>query len=179
MIKILKLSVVLFTILIFSGCAKQSVDLVKLSTSSLQERQIQTKSYNTVEESQILSASVSTLQDMGFNVDEINRDFGVVTSSKSRDAREVGQQVGLFFLALLGGAGAMDLADHTQTIRATVVTTPKTKLKNQTDVRLTVMRVIYNHKEMVTNVETIKDKQIYEQFFDRLSKSVFLEEQNI
>jgi len=166
-------------IFMISGCVATSKEMVKLTATSLKERQLQTKNYSTTNESKILSASVATLQDMGFNIDEINRDFGVVTCSKTRDAREVGQQVGLFFLALLGGAAVMDLADHTQIIRATVVTTPKEAIKKEISVRLTVMRVIKNHKGMVTGIETIKDNQIYQKFFDKLSKSVFIEEQNI
>lgn len=177
--KIFNLLLVGMIVIFVSGCAKTSLEMVKLESTSLQDRQLQSKNFDTTNEEKILTASVSTLQDMGFNIDEINRDFGVVTSSKVRDAREVGQQVGLFFLALLGGAGAMDLADHTQVIRATIVTTPKEGIKSQTAVRMTVMRVIKNHKGMVTKVETIKDKEIYVQFFDKLSKSVFLEEQKI
>ncbi len=180
MIKILQTALLLGLLFILSGCNQTSIQMVKLKTTSLNERQLQTKSYDTTNESEILSSSVATLQDMGFNIDEINRDFGVITCSKTRDARETGQQVGLFFLALLSGNGnIMDSADHTQNIRATVVVAPKEKLKKVTDVRLTVMRVLRNHKGGVTGVENIKDKAIYQQFFDKLSKSVFLEENKI
>ncbi len=179
MIKILQTTLLLGLLFILSGCNQTSIQMVKLKTTSLNERQLQTKSYDTTNESEILSSSVATLQDMGFNIDEINRDFGVITCSKTRDAREVGQQVGLFFLALFAGANVMDSADHTQNIRATVVVTPKEKLNKKTDVRLTVMRVLRNHKGMVTGVENIKDKSIYQQFFDKLSKSVFLEENKV
>lgn len=165
-------SIVIFSILL-SGCAT-SQEMMKLSESSLQERQLQTKIYDTTKESEILSASVSSLQDMGFNIDEISREFGVVTCSKERDAREIGQQVGLFFLALLGGAQAMEMADHTQIIRATVVTTPKIE-QNKAHVRLTVQRIIKNQRGLVTKVETVKEPEIYKAFFERLSKAIFLE----
>ena len=165
-------------VLAFSGCAQTSVEMMKLSESSLQERQLQVKSFETEKEGHVLSSSVATLQDMGFNIDEINRDFGVITCSKTRDAREIGQQVGFFLLALLGGAQAMDLADHTQAIKATVVTVPKQDTK-KTFVRLTVQRVLYNHRKQVIGVETIKDPDIYKVFFDKLAKSVFLEAHNL
>lgn len=179
MSKFFNLYLIIFLSLFIKGCAPKSIDMVKLNTSSLEERALQTKSFDTNDEDKILSASIANLQDMGFNIDEINRDLGVVTSSKVRDAREVGQQVGLFVLALLGGAQAMDMADHLQTIRATVVTTPKTELKTETVVRLTLMRVIQNHRGLITKIETIQDQEIYTQFFDKLSKSVFLEEQKL
>ena len=179
MIKILQTIFLFGLIFIVSGCNQTSIQMVKLTTTSLNERQLQTKSYDTTNESEILSSSVATLQDMGFNIDEINRDFGVITCSKTRDAREIGQQIGYFLLSIFGGVNAMDSADYVQNIRATVVVTPKEKLKKVIDVRLTVMRVIRNHKNMVLKVENIKDKAIYQQFFDKLSKSVFLEENKI
>jgi len=171
--------IVISAIFILTGCGQQPIAMVKLHSTSLQERQIQVKTFNTNKEAEILSASVSTLQDMGFNIDEINRDFGVVTCSKTRDAREAGQQIGYFLLAILIDPNVMNLADNTQTIRATVVTTPKGSLKKETAVRLTIIRVLYNQKGATTDVETIKDQKIYQDFFDRLSKSVFLEEQKI
>lgn len=172
--------ITLLTLVIFiSGCAPKASELVKLQESSLEQRQLETKAYDTLEEDKILTAGVYALQDMGFNIDEINRDLGVVTCSKTRDAREIGQQVGYFMLALFAGANAMDLADHTQMIKATLVTTPKSNMKKQTVVRLTMMRIIKNQKGNVIKIESIKDQPVYDQFFDKLSKSVFLEEQKI
>jgi hypothetical protein len=170
-----------FVGIFISGCAQTNAQqMVNLTETSLKERQLQTRNYDTTQEDKILTSSVATLQDLGFNIDEINVDLGIVTCSKTRDAREIGQQVGLVLLAVLSGNGdVMDSADHTQIIRATVVTTPKTKLKKETSVRLTIMRVIKNHKGNVLNVETIKDQTIYKQFFDKVSKSVFLEDNNV
>ena len=162
-----------FSIVFFSGCVS-SQEMLKLSESSLHERQLQTKIFETSKEGELLSASVATLQDLGFNIDEINRDFGVITCSKVRDAREVGQQIGLFFLALFGGAQTLEMADHTQIIRATVVTTSKTE-EAKSRVRLTVQRVIKNQRGLVTKFETVNDPEIYKSFFEKVSKSIFLE----
>ncbi|MDL2314141.1 hypothetical protein LJC36_04075 [Desulfovibrio sp. OttesenSCG-928-C14] len=42
-------------------------------------------------------------------------------------------------------------------------------------VRITFQRVIYNTAGMVSRQEQIKDPEVYQQFFDKLSQSVFLE----
>jgi len=86
-------------------------------------------------EKEILSSSIDTLQDLGFHIDEINSKLGVITASKTRDARETGQQIGLFILSLLAGANEMQFADTIQKIKATLVTTPKPE-KRVTEVRL-------------------------------------------
>ncbi|MDR1975776.1 MAG: hypothetical protein LBQ18_02145 [Campylobacteraceae bacterium] len=168
----------LFAIICLSGCAPRAVDMVTLSESTLEERQLQTRSFDTINETEILSASAATLQDLGFNIDEINSDFGLITCSKTRDAREIWQQVGAFFLTIFGGAGAFELTDHTQVIRATVVTTPK-EINSKVIVRLNIQRVISNTKGNVIKIETINDPEIYSEFFGRLSKSLFLEANNL
>jgi hypothetical protein len=176
---IIKIFITIIITLIFIGCAKvTSVDMVKLKPSSLQERQLQTRIFHTTNEKEILSSSIGTLQDLGFHIDEINSKLGVITASKTRDARETGQQIGLFILSILAGVNEMQFADTLQKIRATLVTTPKPE-KGITEVRLTIMRIIYDAKGRVSKIEIIKDKPIYEKFFEALSKSKFLEEQKI
>ncbi|WP_319760342.1 hypothetical protein [Maridesulfovibrio sp.] len=45
--------------------------------------------------------------------------------------------------------------------------------------RVTFQRLIYNTQRMVTKRESIKDDKVYQEFFAKLSKSVFLEAHNI
>lgn len=163
-------------LLIFSGCATTSVkEMMKIETSTAQERQLQTKSFNTVDTSKILSSSIATLQDLGFNIDEINRDFGIVSASKTRDAREVSTQAGIVVLALLSPGAAMAASkqsDHTQEIKASVVISTNNK---KTFVRFTMQRIVRNQEGSVNEVGSIREPEIYQQFYEKLSKSVFLE----
>ncbi|ARJ56713.1 hypothetical protein [Campylobacter cuniculorum] len=158
------------------GCATTSKKMMSISASSLEARQLETRYYESKKDLEILSASVATLQDLGFQIDEINRDFGVITSSKSRDAREAGQQTGVFLMAILFGANMSMLADHTQTIKATVVVT---QVKDKSYVRLTIQRILYNNQGIVNGVETIKEPEIYSSFFEKLSQAIFLEANNL
>lgn len=49
----------------------------------------------------------------------------------------------------------------------------------QSTVRVTFQRIIFNEMGQVTRSEQIKDPEIYKQFFEKLSKSVFLEAHSI
>ena len=168
--------------LFFSACATNSSvkkSMLELSASTMEERALQTRSFDTNDTLNILSVSVATLQDLGFSVDEISRDFGAITASKERDARETGQQVGLGIVAFLGilagapnAANIMDSAYHTQTIRASVVSIRK---REKSIVRLTVQRIMYNSKGIAIKVETVNDPEIYQQFFEKVSENIFLE----
>ncbi|CAM2833789.1 hypothetical protein [Helicobacter burdigaliensis] len=161
----------------FVACGPSSKQMLEMTTSTAEERQLQIRSYDTDKFDEILSASVATMQDLGFNVDEINREFGVITSSKSRDARETGQQIGAVIAALFG-SNLYSIVDYTQDIRATIVVN-QSETNKKVYVRLTLQRVVWNMQGYTTKVETIKDPEIYQEFYNKLSKAVFLEANKI
>jgi hypothetical protein len=52
-------------------------------------------------------------------------------------------------------------------------------LPNTQLLRITIQRIVTNTSGMVTRIESIEEPAIYQEFFDKLSKSVFLEVQQI
>jgi hypothetical protein len=176
------LSTWLLVLLLLSGCATTvPKEALELSPESLKLRQLQTKSFDTNEKT-LLTSSASLLQDLGFNIEETSSELGVITSSKRRDATSTSQIVGAIFVALLTGTPTP--VDKEQLIRASVVTHPinideKDKSNNKTAVRVTFQRVVTNTQGQVTRRECIIEEQIYKEFFDKLSKSLFLEAYDI
>lgn len=168
---------VMLFLLLLSGCASIPSEALQLSPESLELRQLQTRRFDT-DEKTLLMASSALLQDLGFNIDETTSEVGLITSSKHRSAVSAGQVAGTIFLALLTGVAPP--VDRDQLIRASVVTRPiqaddADKTKCKTAVRATFQRVITNTANQVTRRECIIEKDIYQEFFDKLSKSLFLE----
>lgn len=149
---------------------------LQLSPDSLQRRQAQTRVFETSDEAELLSASAALLQDLGFTLDESEVDLGVIVASKNRDATEVGQVVGAVAVAVLFGAPVP--VDDEQKIRAALVTR-KLEERSGYAVRLTMQRIVWNTDGKVSKTEPIDDARIYQEFFDKLSKSVFLEAQEL
>jgi hypothetical protein len=46
-------------------------------------------------------------------------------------------------------------------------------------VRVTFQRLVWNQNNVLTKIEGINDPAIYIEFYDKLSKSVFLQAQNV
>lgn len=140
-------------------------------------RNMQTRRFDAADDKVILAASVQTLQDLGFTITEAAPGAGVVAGSKQRDAEEAGQvagQVALAMLAALGGNSYTPVWDKEQTIQVTLVATPITNAA-KVDVRVSFDRVLTNNQGQIWRAELLNDPKLYQQFFQGLSKSAFLE----
>ena len=179
MIELRKLSFTLFliTLLVFSGCAGTiPPEALKWNKETLKDRQLQTRKYDTKKETEVLSACSSLLQDLGFTLDESETKLGMLLGSKDRDATDGGQVAAAIFLALL--TGAVVPIDSVQKMRASVITRLNEDGSSML-VRVTFQRVVWNTEGRVTTSESMKDPEIYQEFFTKLSKAIFLEAHEI
>jgi hypothetical protein len=170
----LVIGIIIFLFLFVSCAPTIPKQALQLSKESLKDRQLQTRRFDT-DEKTLLSASAAVLQDLGFNIDEI-------VCSKQRDATSAGQMAGAIFIALL--TGAVTPIDKEQLIRASLITYPihlddKDKSKCQSAVRITFQRVVTNTQGQITRREGINEAKIYQEFFDKLAQSLFLEAHEI
>ena len=174
-----RIAIMLLAALLFvSGCAQTSnppAEALRLSKESLLDRQLQMRRYETDKEEKMLAASAALLQDLGFNLDESESRLGVISASKRRDARESGQMVRSFLVAAL--TGVYMPTDKDQKIFASIVTRPASE--SSIVVRVTFSRIVWNDQKQISKQERINEPKYYQAFFDKLSKSVFLEANQI
>jgi len=174
-------SIIIFLFL-FASCATTiPKEALLLSKENLKDRQLQTRRFDT-DEKTLLSASAAVLQDLGFNINESETNLGLIACSKQREAVSAGQVAGAIFLAIL--TGAVTPIDKEQLIRASLITRPihideTDKSKCQTAVRVTFQRIVSNTQGQITRREGINEAEIYQEFFDKLSQSLFLEAHEI
>ena len=76
---------------LLTGCTVHTDHLYVLNENYLQERQQQTRRFETKDEELILSSSAQVLQDLGFTLTESETKMGLLTASKERDAKNGGQ----------------------------------------------------------------------------------------
>jgi len=163
--------------IILSGCQSTiPKEALSLSPDSLQKRETQSRYFETSDSDLILSAAAGVLQDLGFTIDKSESQLGFLVGSKERDAMEVGQVAAAIMVAVLFGA-EMPVDKH-QKIRVSITINPSLE-GNKTHVRAKFQRIVWNNRNQVSKLETISNSEIYQEFFDRLSKSVFLEANKI
>ncbi len=174
--------------LMLSACETLPEDAFRLSESALEMREIQSRNYEDVTDIQILSASSAVLQDLGYAIDEVEKELGVLSASKRADARDSAEIVGKIALDLadclltflLGCENdAYQSTKDVQDIKMTLVVLPDLSRDDMYRVRLTMQRVVWARNGALYEQETINDATVYQAFFDKLSKSVFLEKEGI
>lgn len=166
---------------LLAGCVTLPPNAFVVTDEQLKRRQIETRRYEGIKEENLLVASSNVLQDMGFSLDNSETKLGLLSASKQRDATQAGEVVVAVLVALLGG-GATPISKD-QTIRVSLVVRPVQVTTDNTPVdshfvRVTFQRIVRRTDNSVF-AQTLDEKELYDGFFENLSKSVFLEAQKI
>ncbi len=183
---------------LLSGCVQPMPKVggfFELTPQTAQYRALQTRTFETTNEKELLSASAAVLQDLGFQIEESVKDVGMLRAAKERGAREYGQEFMQGFIVLLstasaafGGKIVVIPVDVHQQINATLVTRQSETDPSSYSVRILFHRSIWKGDGNAgdqyippgqQSLEMIVDARIYQQFFAKLSKSVFLEAHKI
>jgi hypothetical protein len=176
-----------------AGCVTrtQPDELFQLKAESAANRAMQTRGFETKDEAELLSASAAVLQDLGFQVEESVREVGFLRATKERSAREHGQDI-TRFLVFLVSTGLVFVqqppiilsVDLHQKIAATLVTRPVNPESTRQEVRVVFYRVVWKGDGSAgrqpippgeQRMEMLRDPVLYQTFFAKLSKAVFLE----
>ena len=168
----------LVMILIVAACqTAPPQDAFRLPAASLEIRQLQTRRFKDIDEVQLLAASAGVLQDLGFNLDESDVELGLIVASKRGPANDPGVSQVMQLLELFAGIEIAVARD--QRIRVSLVSWPVAGTDTEYFVRVTFQRVVWNTENDISKQQTLDDPNLYQEFFERLSKSVFLEANSI
>ena len=180
-----------------------------VSPDMMAQRQIESRKFTGISEEEILIASSNVLQDMGFNLENSEVKLGVLTANKQREATNAGEIAGAIIMAALFRVQMPTSKDQTIRVALVIKPAPSESMigtlysgaSNTSEpaaskpakgkkaaavaagpesyiVRVTFQRIV-RRTDNSTYAETIKDPELYQEFFDKLSKSVFIEAQKI
>lgn len=176
-----------------AGCVThtQPEELFQLKPESAANRAMQTRLFETTNDAELLSASAAVLQDLGFQLEESVREVGFLRATKERSAREYGQDISRFLvflltvpLVFLQQPPILLPVDLHQKIAAVLVARPINTEATRQEVRVVFYRVVWRGEGLAgrqsippgeQRMEMLRDPVMYQTFFAKLSKAVFLE----
>ena len=127
----------------------------------------------------MLAAGSAVLQDLGFTIDEAETRLGLIVASKERSAvneAEVAAAYLLTALSIIALSPSEPVYATRQAVRVALVTSPAAQGEAEaTSVRVTFQRLVFDNNDRIRRVEQVDGEDLYQQFFDRLSQSEFLE----
>jgi hypothetical protein len=180
----------LISLVLLTGCVTRTepAELFQLTAETSKNRAMQTRFFETPNEKELLSASAAVLQDLGFQVEESAREVGFLRATKERSAREYGQYIQRALFLVLSLGTLLTPVDLHQKIAAGLITRPLNQAATRQEVRIVFYRVVWKGDGQIDrqyippgqqHMEMIRDPKIYQQFFAKLSKAVFLEAHTI
>jgi len=148
---------------------------------SLEQRQIETRRYDGISERDLITASINLLQDLGFNFENSETELGTIIASKQRDTEGLEASFTHYLSSMLLLLVLPVTKD--QITRVAIVVRPVLDSNGETIDDSHLVRVTFQsialRTDNNTSGKTLSDPELYQGFFEKLSKSVFLEAQEI
>lgn len=191
-----------FLAIIFLSLSSNCVYAKKVkSLSQLERREIETQIFETSDTQRVMKAAINTLQDSGFVIQEIEPEIGYLRARKTYKMKFVnrGRVFGQSFVL----ASYIALAILSYGTTSYYVTDPSLKISNElhpktvvvdsnvniepfgkdrTKVRFVLSQKILQNadgysyvKSAPTRVIKVYDRNVYQEFFSQLDKSIFYE----
>lgn len=164
-----KLLFVAFFFLALPGCISAPPDTFHSRGAAV--KNMQTRSFDVENPRQIILSCVSVLQDIGYSIEETNYNLGVVTGTKEADAVVASQVVMSAVTMIL--SGQITATDDYQIITASIMVN-KSEKTDDCYIRAVFAQEIFK-TDGFSKSTVIEDQAIYSLFFQKLSKSIFLE----
>ena len=143
----------------------------KPQLTQLQKRQLQTREYEDVERTRILSVAVQVLQDDEFVIGNANEVLGLLSASKQLHNRTVDDDA--FMKGVLGNSQVVH--DENSSFGANLTVT---QFGDMVRVRLAAT-LNYSNTDGARRVEQVTEPQFYQHFFSQLEKGIFIEQEGI
>jgi hypothetical protein len=146
------------------GCATLPSSEAFFDPVTLEQRQVQTRLYESSDNTRVLQASIALLLDNGFQINQAENRLGwvhaykVVRSKKGED-EIFSSWIGVFY--------------------ATVVTGTAHEQPDVTRVRVTLHGANFGKPQATGDFHLVVTPEIYQEFFNRLSKALFLDGRRI
>jgi len=166
--------------LVGAGCATLEVtEALEPARDAGALRAMQARRFDGIDEDRLLSAGIAVLQDLGFTIRLSSARLGLAKGVKDREAKAPEQVAAVVLLMLLAGAGGGGAPSVPQELRqeqritVLLATRPIGADGHTQEARVSFQR--YLRQPLLIEAGVLRAPELYERFFELLSKAVFLE----
>lgn len=153
----------------FTSCAPR--EAAHPPETQLQIREMQTREFDTKDTKLVMKSMMHVLQDEGFIIKNAVSDLGLLSAEKNIDIEDKGQAIMVQMLVGPGGRwNKQQILDASANV---------SEFGDKTRVRINFQIKTLDNFGSPADVITIKDPKKYQEFFDKVSKGVFIQSQNI
>ena len=154
-------------IIIIAGCATAP----KPQKTQLQIREFQTRTYTDVDSKLVMKAMFNVLQDDGFIVENAVPELGLLTAVREVDIEDKGKA---FAAAFFGGVHARWKKNSVVEASCNV-----SDIKDGCKVRVNFQQKILDNKGGIVEIRQVDEQEFYQTFFNKVSKSIFIQKMGL
>jgi len=167
-LKIVTLFAVFFGLALFcTGCHNGSDEPL----TQLQIREIQSRTFAARDAKAVIKEMINVLQDDAFIVKHANLELGLLSAEKDIDVENGWSR---FFSVMASGKEGTWKKNYLVEISANV-----TQFGDETRVRVNFQQKLFDNFGRVMKVHPIYDMEYYQEFFSKVSKGLFIQEEKI
>jgi hypothetical protein len=156
-------------LLLVASCAPQKPE--PPPKTQLEIREFQTRTFSTNNTRLVMKSMLNVLQDEGYIVKNVALDLGFLTATKEED---IENHRATFWLGIAEGRDA-----RWEKHKITEATCNVTEFGTGTRVRVNFQQKILDNHGSVAQIKQVTDEQFYQDFFAKVDKGIFIQEQNI
>lgn len=157
-----------FFAICLTGCSPRQSEV---PLTQLQKREIQSRDFDTDDKKLVMKSMMNVLQDEGFIIKNVVFEVGLLNAEKNVDIENTASAV---FLTVFAGENARWEKQQLLDASANV-----SEFGNKTRVRMNFQIKTVDNFGCPKNVTTVLDPCMYQEFFDKVNKGIFIQEQNI
>lgn len=152
-----------------TGCAFNTMQEAPIT--QLQVREIQSREYHTDNTKLVMKSMMNVLQDEGFIIKNAVAELGLLSAEKNIDVENSSTK---FMLIFLQGNNARWSKQQILEASANI-----SEYGSKTRVRMNFQTKTIDNYGCPKDIKTVEDPQYYQEFFDKVGKGIFIQEQDI
>ena len=166
----MRVTLAVVVVLLIGGCSAVPPNL-SLDEQAAERRTVQIRSFAGWDRLEVMIAASGALRDLGFVVEEVDDELGLISAVTERDISEPANELLKFGLLLVTGQ-IMPMPEREELYVSLLISDSP-----QRNVYVTGERKIWNDDGVLSSWGRVEQTEFYQRLFDSMSTALFVEDE--